>query len=728
MKMPSRIGLLRRAMRAICPMIGRVSISKNIQFYLQGVVTIALALMLVTPAKAATFSVLTSKLTEPAGRMAININGGAGFGTFFRDTTVTLADGTYTISLRGGQADFGTFTISNDVITTTTGALVLNATDVLDFDLTALARVEITGSTLTIPAGRNTTTVPEVAGTFFGDGVMYLPPTKTGSTLFVTDRSGRALYGAFIVDAAKQAKLTPGPIDSAEALTLSGNVIGFNHSLLAEININGAALTSPEGLQTLAIPETAGTFFGNGTIFLPPSRDGLASYKITDRGGHGIFGAIDIDCDLSVTDPGGVVSSANALEIEETIPTSGGRAFDVSFNTNKLATFTLENAVLSYPNLGQLLVGINESVGFRGTDLTVNLPPTANSSRPYQVIPRSGGGSNYGSIWVNTDLSISYDGALVPMADGFTYDACALNQLKLIPAPGFSVSIPECTGNLYSEHTLVLPSGNYQARISNSAGSTLIPFLLGAPEDTTLPQTSGVSFELVDCTPPDLDSDGIPNAMDNCPTIPNADQIDLDQDGFGDACDNDLDGDSKLNENDNCVDFTNPDQLDFDLDGIGDACDNDADGDSVTNDVDNCPGLANETQADSDADASGDACDSDDDNDDVLDTLDNCVFAANAGQADADSDGQGDVCDGDDDNDGVGDTDDLCSATPGEVLVNTDGCDGAGLIAILCGDASDYAVHGAYVSCVAQAANAAVRDGLISPNEKSRFIRNAAKQ
>ncbi len=57
----------------------------------------------------------------------------------------------------------------------------------------------------------------------------------------------------------------------------------------------------------------------------------------------------------------------------------------------------------------------------------------------------------------------------------------------------------------------------------------------------------------------DQDNDGIPDCMDNCPTVYNPDQADFDGDGVGDVCDN-------------CVWVYNPDQLDLNNDGIGDAC------------------------------------------------------------------------------------------------------------------------------------------------------------
>lgn len=71
----------------------------------------------------------------------------------------------------------------------------------------------------------------------------------------------------------------------------------------------------------------------------------------------------------------------------------------------------------------------------------------------------------------------------------------------------------------------------------------------------------------------DSDSDGVMDSEDNCPGHANADQLDTDGDGEGDACDADDDDDGVPDGEDNCPLVANDDQEDFDLDGIGDACD-----------------------------------------------------------------------------------------------------------------------------------------------------------
>lgn len=107
----------------------------------------------------------------------------------------------------------------------------------------------------------------------------------------------------------------------------------------------------------------------------------------------------------------------------------------------------------------------------------------------------------------------------------------------------------------------------------------------------------------------------------------------------------DADGDGVPDDFDNCPTVANPGQTDVDSDDIGDACDPDNDNDGVDDAADNCPSLPNSNQADVDHDGIGDVCDSDNDNDGIADTNDNCRLTANPDRLDSDHDGVGDVCD-----------------------------------------------------------------------------------
>lgn len=105
--------------------------------------------------------------------------------------------------------------------------------------------------------------------------------------------------------------------------------------------------------------------------------------------------------------------------------------------------------------------------------------------------------------------------------------------------------------------------------------------------------------------PPDTDSDGVPDADDNCPTVTNADQTDVDRDGKGDLCD-DIDNrqvvlaiiQNFLLDDDAVPPPPSP------------ANSNDIDSDGIANSADNCPAVDNANQADSDLDGTGDDCDS----------------------------------------------------------------------------------------------------------------------
>ena len=50
----------------------------------------------------------------------------------------------------------------------------------------------------------------------------------------------------------------------------------------------------------------------------------------------------------------------------------------------------------------------------------------------------------------------------------------------------------------------------------------------------------------------DTDNDAVDDITDNCPSVVNPDQIDSDEDGLGDECDDDDDDDSILDQDDPC--------------------------------------------------------------------------------------------------------------------------------------------------------------------------------
>ncbi len=110
-----------------------------------------------------------------------------------------------------------------------------------------------------------------------------------------------------------------------------------------------------------------------------------------------------------------------------------------------------------------------------------------------------------------------------------------------------------------------------------------------------------------DACDPDIDGDSLNNLADPCPLDPDLEAV------TQDSCFPDVDGDGVSEVDpmipDNCPTVYNPQQENVDGDAMGDACDPDMDNDSVPNAVDNCDGVANFDQDDADRDGRGDLCD-----------------------------------------------------------------------------------------------------------------------
>jgi hypothetical protein len=177
---------------------------------------------------------------------------------------------------------------------------------------------------------------------------------------------------------------------------------------------------------------------------------------------------------------------------------------------------------------------------------------------PNGVIETFATGFTFGYTWITGSMAFSPDGDSLYVAD---YGAHTVYRI-------FSQFV-DTDGDGVADEDDVCPGGN---DLVDTDADTIPDFCDGCPEDAGN----------------DLDDDGICYLDDNCPDLPNADQLDADADGAGDLCDDDDDNDGVLDVDDNCAWDANADQADADGDGAGDVCDDDYDGDGVLDAYDAC--------------------------------------------------------------------------------------------------------------------------------------------
>ncbi len=194
--------------------------------------------------------------------------------------------------------------------------------------------------------------------------------------------------------------------------------------------------------------------------------------------------------------------------------------------------------------------------------------------------------SNVSGQWVQQEKLLAMDGM---SNDQFGLHVALDDGIAVVGAIGDSEKGPD-SGSVYlfirdasnqwnTRGKIIAQDGEegdwygYRVAVSNNR------VLVGAPRENDYGENAGAAY-LFDRVRLDSDGDGLLDVVDNCPSVLSQNQRDTDNDGQGDACDEDDDNDGVLDGQDPFPKDAS-ENVDEDGDGVGDNTDPDLDNDGL---------------------------------------------------------------------------------------------------------------------------------------------------